>query len=223
MLRLSEMATKRDTPTAEELFGPFTGWSFSRGYPDHPRQQSAVAWHHDERTGVMVAFVFAMTTAGVTDLVKVSIEFVEDRDAAKRIASEMSTRSAQFHPLPDKGLTSREIRSATAHKGLLAEARRRLTEGDGVVIQMPMRGQFQRGDTHREEFYARLAVQYGELLRSPEGGARRRLGELHGVSDSTVKNWITEAKRLGMWATAGSGRAGGPTPRAIELAQEAMS
>jgi hypothetical protein len=230
------MATKRDTQGSandwvergarraneliathgkEAVHGPFE-WIYSANADTD--QRGAVAWHVDD--GVMVAFVFATTQVGLVDLVGLDVRCVTSEQSASNIAGPLVTEAVHADPLPVTGLTSRQIRTATAHQGLLADARRRLVEGTGGS-EFKMRGQFARGDTHDDVFYARLAVRYGSM--SGARGARQDLADEYGVSDSTVRNWITEATKRGMWATAGRGRVGSPTAKAFELVQEERS
>ena len=209
------MPQKSDTQ-AEEHLGSFTGWASSGVKPS---ERSVVAWDHNERTGVMTAFSFSMTARGVADLVGFSVEFVEDRDAAERIASETAERAARHRP--PKGLTSRQIRSAIDHRGKLAEARRHLIlrQGVGATMNLPMSGQLEhRFDPGSKLFYAALAVEYEALINTPEqGSARRRMAARHRVTESRVKNWMTDAKAAGMWATSGRGSRGAATTDARKL------
>ena len=213
---------KPSSPSAKELLGSFTGWSSSGA---DPSKRAVVAWDHNMATGVMAAFVFSMTDTGVAELVKVSVEMVENREAAKRIASEMADQAARFQP--PKGLTSRQIRTATAHEGLLAQARRMLIEKDGIgaTMNLPMRGQLdQVFDSAERLRLARLALEYETLINSPElGSARRRMAELHDASETKVKNWMSDAKRAGMWAAPGMGQPGAATQLARATAREATS
>ena len=104
---------------------------------------------------------------------------------------------------------------ATAQRGLLAEMRRELSEVisgwvfDEFEVRRPV-----RDDGRGDDFFAELALNYEALIAQHGRGARQHLADLYKQNPNTIRNWMSEAKRRGMWATSGPGRTGQPTQKA---------
>lgn len=198
------------------------GWVLARRNESGDPRQCAVAYDVAD-DGYLVSYTFAMTAAGVVDLVATSVEWCGYKAAADR-ARQIADHHLELDAAP-RGLTSRRVRAATAHAGLLAEARQMLQaelSGWAFAPDATVRRAV-RDDGRDDEFFARLVVTYTQLIGSQGRGARRALAAEHEVSEATVRNWISEAKNRGLWATSGPGRPGQPTKRAREILQEAGS
>lgn len=187
-----------------------------------------MAFHVDD-DGYMIAFTFGTTRAHTVELIGVNIEFTglyrlsDGREIgfAGDRAAEIADLAIGYTRGPWAGLTSRKVRTATAHAGLLAEARRQLVEELGRYAFPDERIGRPVDPTrpHNDRTYAELAINYGEVISQHGRGARQVLADRYVVDDDTMRNWISEAKNRGMWATAGRGKQGQPTPRAFKVAQ----
>jgi hypothetical protein len=183
------------------------------------RRGVAVAYRCDD-DGYLIAYTFATLSTGVADLAGVTIEWCGQAFAVDR-ATEIADRAIGYHRGPGRGLTSRQVRTATAHSGLLAKARRQLAEElhDWVFPDQKVK-QGRRDDGLDDRFYAGLVVEYATLIGTMGKGARGELARRRIVPESTLRNWLSEAKRRGLWATSGPGKAGQPTPRAFDIARK---
>jgi hypothetical protein len=115
------------------------------------------------------------------------------------------------------GITTTLIRMMTGTP-LVARARTELRQlapklffPDEVERLRPPTGAPRRPNS----FYAAVVERYGELMAEGRG-ARGRLAVERSVSESTVRGWIAEAKRRGLWRTTGRG-----SPGSIPLTEEA--
>lgn len=168
--------------------------------------------------GFLTAYVFASTEAGPVDLVGFHIvntagwAFGEDRVA------EIADSEINLSRRPELGLTSRYVRTAANQNGLLSAARRLLRDRHadwalpGAEVRRPV-----RDDGQGDMFFAELAVEYAGVVAEVPRGARKVLAGRRGVTDSTLKNWLTKAKDRGFWRAAGPGRVGDATPEAFEM------
>jgi hypothetical protein len=218
-----------DTDTQE--FGPFPehiphtfDWEMAqrlRSDDDQTVEKAVAVAYRYEDDGYVTAFTFATTTDGVVDLVGFDVQW-SGSERGIGTARHLADLEAQRKPDAPAGLTSRRVRTAAMHAGLLAEAREQLRDYIMPWIVPPgMRSRRPtQSDGLTDEFYASVVLEYESLISKHGRGARQLLAERRHRSDATVRNWIEEAKRRGLWATAGRGRTGQPTLQARQLGQE---
>jgi hypothetical protein len=192
--------------------------------------------------GFLAVFMFRETTGGVIDLIGLHLEPhpkpmpripTQAELAAYRGDSSVDPVNVAAYDVfyqrvrevgwampdvrADKGITTTLVRMMTGTP-LIAQARTELRQRAPAIffpdelerIRQPT-GAPRRPGT----FYATVVERYGELMAEGRG-ARRRLATERGVSESTVRGWIAEAKRRGLWRTTGRG-----SPGSIPLSAEA--
>jgi hypothetical protein len=116
----------------------------------------------------------------------------------------------------EKGITTTLVRMMTGTP-LIARARSELRQRAPAIFfpdELERIRQPTGAPRRPESFYAAVVERYGELMTEGRG-ARRRLAAERGVSESTVRGWIAEAKRRGLWRTTGPG-----SPGSIPLSEE---
>lgn len=124
-----------------------------------------------------------------------------------------------FFPIPGNGVTTgvlRRIPFAEIVNELAAgfidnveafslEPERELWSELSKPIERRKGGGTDRGD----QFYARIAAQFIELIQSNDRSPIKSLAKRHTYSENTVKSWIYQARKRGLLDSLGRGRPGG--------------
>ena len=137
------------------------------------------------------------------------------RAAYERLMNRVWELTALFPKAhPGKPLTAQQLRLPAGP--LLARARHQLrTQGAPLLFPAERERIGGKPGPPREsdDFLIALCARYAEIQAETGRGARRRLAAERGVSDERVRDWLTTARRHGLWKTAGPGLVGEPARR----------
>ena len=204
-----------------ELSKPEIHWVLS-GERTHPIRV-AVAFALTDNTAA--CFAFTETGEGIVDLVGVQASPASSFDEASS-AAQAFAKVIAYSPRRTSGMRTSDVR-VLSHGPLLSRVHKALVNDNGVITARSWFGDGVRVINDRQTRgesrlrLARFVIAYQEVASTSTGSAQKAMAEREGVSVSAIRERLSRAKTAGLYATAGPGRLGQPTPEAHKIVDEA--